>query len=39
LLGLLWPSIKDEVDMGFIDNKLDEDVSLTNCFIKKTKYK
>ena len=35
LLGLLWSSIKDEVDMGFIDNKLDKDVSLTNCFIKK----
>lgn len=35
LLGLLWPTIKDEVVIKFSDNKLDDNKALTNCYLKK----
>ncbi|HIG79305.1 MAG TPA: DNA helicase, partial [Cycloclasticus sp.] len=35
LLGLLWPTIKDDVIVSFISNKLDDKDYVTSCYIKR----
>ncbi len=35
LLGLLWPTIKDEVDVNFYSNKLHHKETITNCYLNK----
>jgi len=38
LLGLLWPTIADEVEINFDSNNLDDKDKLSNCFIKKLNF-
>ncbi|MEO1888442.1 MAG: 3'-5' exonuclease, partial [Cycloclasticus sp.] len=35
LLGLLWPTIKDDVIINFNSNKSDDKEAITNCYLKK----
>ncbi|MEO1963095.1 MAG: UvrD-helicase domain-containing protein, partial [Cycloclasticus sp.] len=39
LLGLLWPTIKDDVIVNFSSNKLDNKGAVTTCYIKKLNIK
>ena len=39
LVGLLWPTIKDEVFIEPNSNKVDEKISATNCYLNKLNIK
>ena len=39
LLGLLWPTIKDEVFIEFKSDKTDDEEPITNCYLKKLNIK